>query len=95
MFPFTQTTLIKNEFMTLIFVCVIFEQALQIKGVHCRNYNYIIVKKKSRNTIDLYENLKCELNYFNYNFTRLYIRYHEKFSRIQQRIQKSINKQTE
>ena len=38
---------------------------------------------------------KCELNYFNYNFTRLYIRYYEKCSRIQQRIQKSINKQTE
>jgi hypothetical protein len=37
-----------------------------------------------------YENKKCELNYFNYNFTRLYIRYYEKFSRIQ-RIQ-SINK---
>jgi hypothetical protein len=36
---------------------------------------------------------KCELNYFNYNFTRLYIRYYEKFSRIQ-RIQ-SINKQTD
>jgi hypothetical protein len=48
-----------------------------------------------RNIIDLYENLKCELNYFNYNFTRLHIRYYEKFSRIQQRIQKSINKQTE
>jgi hypothetical protein len=43
--------------------------------------------------IDLYENKKCELNYFNYNFTRLYIRYYEKFSRIQ-RIQ-SISKQTE
>jgi hypothetical protein len=28
-FPLTQATLIKNEFMTLIFVCVIFEQALQ------------------------------------------------------------------
>jgi hypothetical protein len=27
--PLTQATLIKNEFMTLIFVCVIFEQALQ------------------------------------------------------------------
>jgi hypothetical protein len=61
--------------------------------VHCRNYNYIIAKKKSRNIIDLYENKKCELNYFNYNFTRLYIRYYEKFSRIQ-RIQ-SISKQTE
>jgi hypothetical protein len=36
-----------------------------------------------------------ELFYFNYNFTRLYIRYYEKFSRIQQRIQKSINKETE
>ena len=97
MFPLTQAILIKNEFMTLIFVCVIFEQALQKRmcALHCRNYNYIIVKKKSRNTIDLYENLKCELNYFNYIFTRLYIRYYEKFSRIQQRIQKSINKQTE
>jgi hypothetical protein len=28
-FPLTRATLIKNEFMTLIFVCVIFEQALQ------------------------------------------------------------------
>ena len=28
-FPLTEATLIKNEFMTLIFVCVIFEQALQ------------------------------------------------------------------
>jgi hypothetical protein len=28
-FPLTQATLIKNEFMTLNFVCVIFEQALQ------------------------------------------------------------------
>jgi hypothetical protein len=28
-FPLTQATLIKNEFMTLIFVCVIFEQAFQ------------------------------------------------------------------
>jgi hypothetical protein len=28
-FPLTQATLIKNEFMTLIFVRVIFEQALQ------------------------------------------------------------------
>jgi hypothetical protein len=26
-FPLTEATLIKNEFMTLIFVCVIFEQA--------------------------------------------------------------------
>ena len=50
-------------------------------------------EKKSRNIIDLYENQKCELNYFNYNFSRLYIRYYKKFSRIQ-RIQ-SINKQTE
>jgi hypothetical protein len=57
-FPLTQATLIKNEFMTLIFVCVIFEQALQERmcAFHCRNYNYIIVKKKSRNIIDLYEN---------------------------------------
>ena len=48
MFPLTQATLIKNEFMTLIFVCVIFEQALQKRmcALHCRNYNYIIVKKK-------------------------------------------------
>ena len=36
---------------------------------------------------------KSELNYINYNITRLFIRYYEKFSRIQ-RIQ-SINKQTE
>ena len=43
--------------------------------------------------IDLYENLKCELNYFNYNFTGLHIRQYDKFSKIQ-RIQ-SINKQTE
>ena len=50
--------------------------------MHCRNYNYIIAKKKREIN-----------NYFNYNFTRLYIRYYEKFSRIQ-RIQ-SINKQTE
>jgi hypothetical protein len=28
-FRLLQATLIKNEFMTLIFVCVIFEQALQ------------------------------------------------------------------
>ena len=55
-FPLTQATLIKNEFMTLIFVRVIFEQALQKECVHCRNYNYITVKKKSRNIIDLYEN---------------------------------------
>jgi hypothetical protein len=34
-----------------------------------------------------------KINYFNYNFTRLYITYYEKCSRIQ-RIQ-SINKQTE
>ena len=47
MFPLTQATLIKNEFMTLIFVCVIFEQAVQKRmcALHCRNYNYIIVKK--------------------------------------------------
>jgi hypothetical protein len=36
---------------------------------------------------------KGKHNYFNYNFTGLYIRYYDKFSRIQ-RIQ-SINKQTE
>jgi hypothetical protein len=48
---------IKNEFMTLIFVRVIFEQALQdrMDALHCRNYNYVIVKNKSRNIIDLYE----------------------------------------
>ena len=47
-FPLTQATLITNEFMTLIFVCVIFEQAVQKRmcALHCRNYNYIIVKKK-------------------------------------------------
>jgi hypothetical protein len=44
-FPLTQATLIKNEFMTLICVCVIFEQVLQKECVQCRNYNYIIVKK--------------------------------------------------
>ena len=43
--------------------------------------------------IDLYENKKCELNYFNYNFTGLCILYSDSFSKIQ-RIQ-SINKQTE
>jgi hypothetical protein len=43
--------------MTLIFVRVIFEQALQdrMDALHCRNYNYVIVKNKSRNIIDLYE----------------------------------------
>jgi len=41
----------------------------------------------------IYIKIKNELNYFNYNFTRLYIRYYKKFSRIQH-IQ-SINKQTE
>ena len=57
-FPLTQATLIKNEFMTLIYVRAIFEQALQKRmyALHCRNYNYIIVKKKSRNIIDIYEN---------------------------------------
>ena len=39
--------------------------------------------------IDLYKNKKCERNYLNYNFIRLYIRYYDQFSRIQ-RIQ-SIN----
>ena len=43
--------------------------------------------------IDLYKNKKCDLNYLNYNFIGLYIRYNDQFSRIQ-RIQ-SINKQTE
>jgi hypothetical protein len=44
-FPLTQATLITKEFMTLICVCVIFEQALQKRmcALHCRNYNYIIV----------------------------------------------------
>jgi hypothetical protein len=70
-----------------------FFESISCSKTSCRNYNYIIAKKKSRNIIDLYENKKCELNYFNYNFTRLYIRYYEKFSRIQ-RI-KSISKQTE
>ena len=45
---------------------------------------------KENREIYKYENKKCELIYFNYNFTRLYIRYYEEFSRIQ-RIQ-SINK---
>ena len=42
--------------------------------------------------IDLYEIQKYEVNYFNYNFTGLYLRYYDQLSRIQ-RIQ-SINKQT-
>jgi hypothetical protein len=42
-FPLTQLTLITNEFMTLIFVCVIFEQAVQKRmcALHCRNCIYL------------------------------------------------------
>ena len=32
-FPRTRAILIKNDFMTLIFFCIIFEQALQKKNV--------------------------------------------------------------
>ena len=53
MFPLTQATLIKNEFMTLIFVCVIFEQALKKECVNCRNYIYIIVEKKIAKYINM------------------------------------------
>jgi len=42
--------------------------------------------------IDLYENQKCEVNYFNYNITGLYLRYYDQLSRIQ--LIQSINKQT-
>ena len=55
-FPLIQATLIKIEFMTLI-LCVLFlNKHCKKECVHCRNYTYIIVKKKSRNIIDLYEN---------------------------------------
>jgi hypothetical protein len=33
--------------------------------------------------IDLYKDKKCELNFLNYNFNGLCIRYYDQFSRIQ------------
>jgi hypothetical protein len=42
--------------------------------------------------IDLYEIQKCEVNYFNHNFTGLFLRYYDQLSRIQ--LIQSINKQT-
>jgi hypothetical protein len=42
--------------------------------------------------IDLYEIQKWELNYFDYNFTGLFLRYYDQLSRIQ--LIQSINKQT-
>jgi hypothetical protein len=42
--------------------------------------------------IDLYVIQKCEVNYFNYNFTGLCLRYYDQLSRMQ--LLQSINKQT-
>ena len=42
--------------------------------------------------IDLYEIQKYEVNYFNYNFTRLCLQYYDQLSRIQ--LIQSINRQT-
>ena len=42
--------------------------------------------------IDLYEIQKWELNYFDYNFTGLFLRYYDQLSRIH--LIQSINKQT-
>ena len=42
--------------------------------------------------IDLYEIQKYEVNYFNYNFTGLYLRYYDQLPRIQ--LIQSINRQT-
>ena len=42
--------------------------------------------------IDLYEIQKWERNYFDYNFTGLFLRYYDQLSRIQ--LIQSINKQT-
>ena len=42
--------------------------------------------------IDLYEIQICEVNYFNYNFTGLYLQYYDQLSRMQ--LLQSINKQT-
>ena len=44
-FSLTRAILIKNEFMTLIFVCVILNKHCKKECVHCRNYNYLLVKK--------------------------------------------------
>ena len=43
-FPLTRTILIKHDFMTLIFVSFL-NKHYKKECVHCRNYNYIIVKK--------------------------------------------------
>ena len=44
-FPHTRAILIKNDFMTLIFLVSFLNKHCKKECVHCRNYNYIIVKK--------------------------------------------------
>jgi hypothetical protein len=48
---FTGATIIKNDFMTLIFLGVSFlNKHCKKECVHCRNYHYVIVKKFGKYT---------------------------------------------